>query len=78
MPKLNIWINGTRLSVPAPCSVEELTVLLWEGAGLRADGVAVDSRSMPLSEWPTTWLSDGARVDVFSSQFQPDLAQPET
>jgi sulfur carrier protein ThiS len=73
MRKLNIWINGTMLSVPSPCTVEELTALLWEGAGLRAESVVVDSRSMPDSEWGTTWLSDGARVEVFSSQFRPGL-----
>jgi sulfur carrier protein ThiS len=69
---MDIWINGLKLCVAAPCTVELLSELLWEGAGLRTDAIAVDSTPVPRSAWCTQWLSDGCRVEVFSAQFRAD------
>lgn len=64
MVTIHISLNGLSFPVDAGTRLDVLVDALKEGAGLVPSLVAVDSRYVPLEDWPDVLLRDGTRVDT--------------
>lgn len=65
MPTLRI--NGEPREVPAPLAVDALLSHLGRDPGLPGVAVAVGDRVVPRSQWPTTEVEDGDRVEIITA-----------
>lgn len=59
-----VQINGQDRSIPDPCSVGDAVVLSGASPDERGVAVAIDGDVVPRSEWGTTMLAEGMRVEV--------------
>lgn len=61
---MTIELNGERVDLAAGASVAEAIARLGAGGERRGVAVAVDGEVVPRSEWDSTELADGQRVEV--------------
>jgi sulfur carrier protein len=69
---MNVTVNGERRELPAGATLASVVELLAGGHGLppaapRGVAVALDNEVVPRGAWPSTHLSEGARVEVLSA-----------
>ena len=64
---ITISVNGEPRRVPAGASLLDLLAELGIGNGTRGVAVAVGDHVVRRSDWSTTALADGARVEVVTA-----------
>jgi sulfur carrier protein len=67
-----VTVNGERRELPAGATVASVVELLAQdnrapAAAPRGVAVALDNEVVPHGAWPSTPLSDGARVEVLAA-----------
>ncbi len=62
---MTVWINGEATTVDEGAALD--AVLSAHGVPPRGVAVAVDGEVVPRGSWPTTTLSDGARLEVLTA-----------
>jgi sulfur carrier protein len=61
---VTIWLNGSESDLRAGTTLEEAIAATGATPDTRGVAVAVDGEVVPRSEWETTELRDGQRVEV--------------
>jgi sulfur carrier protein len=61
---MTVELNGERVDLPAAATVAAAVARLGAGGERRGVAVAVDGEVVPRSEWSSTELADGQRVEV--------------
>ena len=61
---MTIELNGSAVELAPGASVREAVERAGAAEAARGVAVAVDGEVVPRSEWPTTPLRDGQRVEV--------------
>lgn len=69
---MNVTVNGERRELPSGATLASVVELLagghaLPGAASRGVAVALDNEVVPRGAWPSTPLSEGARVEVLSA-----------
>ena len=69
---MNVTVNGERRELPTGATLASVVELLAgdnavPAAAPRGVAVALDSEVVPRGAWPTTRLSEGARVEVLAA-----------
>ncbi|MHA6796858.1 sulfur carrier protein ThiS [Pseudonocardia bannensis] len=62
---MHVWINGERRELSAGAGLLDALGVL--GAPRTGVAVAVDGEVVPRADWPSTRLTDGARIEVLTA-----------
>ena len=64
---MNVVLNGDGHELPDGASLSDAVAAAGAPADRRGVAVAIDGEVVPRSEWDTTALADGARVEVLQA-----------